>query len=119
MAGRLVRDRIPEILDDAGISYNVTQLDGNRLTAALVVKLGEEAAAFMAADNPADMLDQAADMYEVFLALLADTGLDLSDVSHRADYKRNERGGFGEGLVLEWTDTNGRVAEQPATHPNG
>jgi hypothetical protein len=49
-------------------------------------------------DDPS--LDEAADIYEVFLTFIKNWGFELTDVIKQADTKREERGGFEERVVL-------------------
>jgi predicted house-cleaning noncanonical NTP pyrophosphatase (MazG superfamily) len=66
---------------------------------ALLAKLQEEVTE-LAGAAPADRLEEAADVYEVLLALLAHTGHRLDDLIRAADRKRAERGGFSGRVWL-------------------
>ena len=46
-------------------------------------------------------LEEAADMWEVFISILRHWDLDLSDVIFKAEDKRKDRGSFKEGIVLD------------------
>ena len=56
----------------------------------LFEKLKEESGEFL--ESPT--LGEAADMYEVFLAILEHWDIHFSDVINHSYYKRDERGGF-------------------------
>ena len=98
--GKLVRDRIPQIIAADGRSAEVRVLDGPAYETALLDKLLEEAQELREA-SPEQRLEEAADVYEVLLAVADLSGLSIDDVASRADVKRAERGGFRERLWLE------------------
>ena len=98
--GKLVRDRIPDIIEAAGRTASVRVLDPAAYERALLDKLLEEAQELHGA-APDDRLEEAADVYEVLLAVAELIGVDFRQVVARADAKRAERGGFRERLWLE------------------
>lgn len=93
--GKLVRDRIPEIISAEGRAARVRVLDDQHYEAALLDKLVEEATEVRDAE-PGRRLNEAADVYEVLLAILAWHGMNVSDLESRAAEKRAARGGFTE-----------------------
>ena len=97
---KLVRDRIPEIIEASGRSARVRVLDDEEYDAALLDKLVEEVTELRAA-APEGRLEEAADVYEVLLALLARQGLDAPALAAAAESKRQSRGGFTERLWWE------------------
>lgn len=98
--GKLVRDRIPEIIEASGRTPVVRVLDSASYEAALLDKLLEEAQELQEA-TPEDRLEEAADVYEVLLAIAELIGVEIRRVAERADVKRAERGGFRDRLWLE------------------
>jgi len=46
-------------------------------------------------------LSEAADVYEVFLTMLDNFNLQLSDVIQTAEYKRDISGAFYQGIILD------------------
>ena len=93
---KLVRDRIPEIIIDSGMTPVVSNGKGKHFSFLLYSKLVEELGEFM--DNPC--AEEAADMLEVFTTLLREHDLSLVQVSGVADIKRAQRSGFKSGVVL-------------------
>jgi predicted house-cleaning noncanonical NTP pyrophosphatase (MazG superfamily) len=91
--GKLVRDGIPEIVAAAGGQQNVRVLDDDEYARALLDKLVEEANELRAVTDSVK-LEEAADVYEVLLAILARQGLNPDDLARAAASKREERGGF-------------------------
>ena len=95
--GKLVRDRIPEIIRREGRSPAVERIGGELLRRALKDKLVEEALELREAE---DIRDELADVLEVADALMAAYEADPADVRARQQEKRRERGGFEEGYYL-------------------
>lgn len=100
---KLVRDKIPEIIQSDGRRAVTRVLDERSYRAALLAKLLEEANE--AQEAPADDLpSELADVLEVIHALL--TGLDMTwdQLADLADSKRTQRGGFQDRLFLEYVE---------------
>lgn len=99
--GKLVRDKIPELIRADGRRPVVRVLDDDAYRDALHDKLLEEAAELRAASTVADVLAEAADVLEVLTAIVGVHGATVDDVLALAADKRRERGGFVEKLWLE------------------
>ncbi|WP_248965776.1 nucleoside triphosphate pyrophosphohydrolase [Sphaerisporangium perillae] len=98
--GKLVRDRIPEIIEADGRTARVRVLDESELVPALIAKLAEEAEELRQAE-PDDRLGELADIYEVLAALTASLGFSDEQVQEAARHKRAKRGGFSRRLWLD------------------
>lgn len=101
MSGKLVRDRIPEIVRASGRSPLVRQLDGDERLPALLEKLQEEVDELRAAATATDRVEEMADVFEVLGAIASELGLEWPAVEAVATAKREERGGFTDGLWME------------------
>ncbi|WP_010596682.1 nucleoside triphosphate pyrophosphohydrolase [Rhodococcus sp. P14] len=99
--GKLVRDRIPEIIRASGRTPDTRQLDADAYEGALHDKLAEEARELRESGSPEYALEEAADVLEVLTALAACHGYTLDDVRRKAEEKRGERGGFADRIWLE------------------
>ncbi|MEU6708992.1 nucleoside triphosphate pyrophosphohydrolase [Streptomyces wuyuanensis] len=98
--GKLVRDRIPQIIREDGaepVTY-VACLEEYRNR--LRDKLGEEVAEFLEADD-SKAPEELADVLEVVHALAADLGVDAGQLEKIREAKATERGGFADRIV--WT----------------
>jgi predicted house-cleaning noncanonical NTP pyrophosphatase (MazG superfamily) len=92
---KLVRDKIPEILDKKGVYYEkrIAGLEEYKLE--LVKKLEEEIKEFLE-DNS---IDELADILEVIMALKKlPEYVNVEDVRIK---KKEERGGFDERIILK------------------
>jgi predicted house-cleaning noncanonical NTP pyrophosphatase (MazG superfamily) len=100
---KLIRDRIPEIIEADGHRAVTRVLPEKDYRAALLAKLVEEARE--AENAPDDELSgELADVWEVFQALLATLPLTHDELAALAAAKRDKRGGFGGRIFLEYTE---------------
>ena len=97
---KLVRDRIPEIITEAGKDFSVTQVRGDRLRDYAMKKLQEEVQEFV--ENPC--AEEAADIMEVFHFVCNRIGIKDSEIMAQTTSKRILRGGFEMGYILEWVE---------------
>ncbi len=94
---KLVRDRIPEIIENSGKTATKYLATGKELDNFLIRKIVEEVSEF----EETPCLEEAADIYEVFLAILDNWKLKFSDVEETANIKKELRGAFQKGIILE------------------
>ncbi|AWG99961.1 phosphoribosyl-ATP pyrophosphohydrolase [Rhodococcus ruber Chol-4] len=99
--GKLVRDRIPEIIEADGRVAHTRILDRDEYRCALLDKLVEEAHELRHARGDDERLGELADMHEVFTAALSAFGITADEVVAAAAAKRAERGGFDRRIWLE------------------
>ena len=97
---KLVRDRIPEIIESSGRPCRTYTVEGDELYAYLDRKLDEEVSEFRSDRN----LEELADIMEVLFALAANLGHTEEELISLRDRKRDDRGGFYKGIVLEDTE---------------
>lgn len=91
---KLVRDRIPEILDAKGLSYEKHVASDDEYRSELIKKLLEEASEFAKAGDVVEL----ADVLEVVQALQRlPEYAEVTDVQAK---KREERGGFTERFIV-------------------
>ncbi|TYB45568.1 nucleoside triphosphate pyrophosphohydrolase [Actinomadura chibensis] len=98
--GKLVRDRIPEIIEAGGRTAKVRVLAEAELVGALMAKLAEETEELRDA-APDERLGELADIHEVLAALAEAHGFSDEQVREAAHRKRAERGGFSRRLWLD------------------
>lgn len=92
---KLVRDKIPDILDKQGISYEKRVATPEELKAELIKKLQEETREFSEAGSPEEL----ADVIEVIDALKKLP--DYASVEELRKKKAEERGAFDQGIILK------------------
>ncbi len=94
--GKLVRDRIPEIIRAAGRAPQVQVLDPEAYRAALARKLQEEVDEFLHSGQAEEL----ADILEVVYALAQAQGMTPSQLEALRARKQEERGGFQRRFFL-------------------
>jgi len=99
--GKLVRDRIPEIIEAAGKTAHTRTLTEPEYLAALDAKLNEELAEYQADKS----MEELADLLEVMMAVAAARGHDFREVEAIRRAKVEKRGGFRERIWLESVET--------------
>ena len=97
---KLVRDRIPEIIQESGKDYKVHQETGTRLRDYAMRKLQEEVMEFV--ENPC--AEEAADIMEIMNFICYRQGIREQAIVAEATAKRVRRGGFEMGFILEWVE---------------
>lgn len=97
---KLVRDKIPEIIEAAGKICVTHTLTNEEYIAALETKLNEEVAEYQADKN----LEEMADVLEVLRALCVARGYTLDELEEMRAKKANDRGGFGNKIFLEYVE---------------
>ncbi len=95
---KLVRDRIPEIIRQAGKTPSTRVASPDELRALLDAKLDEELAELRHPD--ANRPEELADILEVIQALARQEGLEPGDLDAIRKKKADERGGLTKGIVL-------------------
>lgn len=94
---KLVRDRIPQIIEEGGGSCEYHVADSDEFKQRLSDKMREELNEFIV--DPC--VEEAADMLEVLFALTETIDVDFEDVLEVAHNKFEKRGGFKNRIVLE------------------
>ncbi len=98
--GKLVRDRIPEIIRADGREPDMRVLGQAEYVSSLFDKLVEEAEELRSARGE-DRPEEAADVYEVLVTLTTHLGMTLDNLARLAERKRTERGGFERRIWLD------------------
>ena len=93
---KLVRDKIPEIIEADGKTAFTMIIDGMRLKQALVKKLTEEGEEYLESLET----EEIADLLEILHGLMEAHGVSYDEVERIRLSKKKERGGFSEGLIL-------------------
>lgn len=94
---KLVRDKIPEIINSSGKNCNIRTLSQEEYISALETKLNEEVAEYQVDKN----LEEMADVLEVLQAICVARGYSLEELEQMRAKKADERGGFQDRIFLE------------------
>ena len=93
---KLVRDRIPEIMENAGERPVIRVLEEAEYLSCLQKKLTEEVEEYL----ESGALEELADILEVVSALAAAQGSSAEALHQAAQKKREARGGFSQRIYL-------------------
>ena len=94
--GKLVRDRIPEIIKNAGKEPITEILSQEEYLKELDTKLNEEVAEYQADKS----IEEMADVLEVLFAICEARGHSVEELLQVREDKREKRGGFKDKIYL-------------------
>ncbi len=94
---KLVRDRIPEIIEADGKTCKTHILSDAEYIRFLEEKLNEEVAEYQKDKN----IEEMADVLEVLQAICIANGYSLEKLEEKRAQKATERGGFSKRIFLE------------------
>ena len=100
---KLVRDNIPNIIEQDNRAYATRILSDAEYEEALRVKVQEEALE-VAEASPDELTKELADLLEVTQALMALHGITMDDVIAKQAERKDSRGAFGSRIMLLWAD---------------
>lgn len=94
---KLVRDKIPQIIESGGSSCATEILPEDAYAQKLEEKLQEEMAEYLQSKEPEEL----ADLLEVLQALVKARGLSWEELEEIRARKREKRGGFDKRILLK------------------
>lgn len=94
---KLVRDKIPQIIEQSGKRCVTRTLSPQEYIAALDAKLQEELNEYLADGS----MEELADLLEVMMAVAEARGRSFADVESIRKAKAEQRGGFSKRIWLE------------------
>jgi len=97
---KLIRDRIPEIIKEAGWKPTIRALKRKEFLGALRKKVSEEARELIRAKNKKGIINEIVDIQELIDALTLEIGLSKPKIKKLQAIKRKKRGGFKKRLFL-------------------
>ncbi|MGP4081387.1 nucleoside triphosphate pyrophosphohydrolase [Pseudalkalibacillus sp. R45] len=104
---KLVRDRIPEMIEKSGDSYQTRILDETAYIKALEEKAFEELKEYQGAADAEDVLEELVDLIEVIHALTEARGFTVDELESVRKSKAEKRGAFSERVFLIDVKVNG------------
>ena len=100
---KLVRDKIPEIIEKNGEVAETRILDDNEYIKELYKKLLEETNEVVNSNKSEETLEELADVFEVIKSIAEVKNKEIEDIAQIAKQKRFKRGGFKQRIFLEKT----------------
>lgn len=98
---KLVRDKIPEMLDKNGGETETKILNDEEYIKCLYEKLKEECNEVIEADSRKDLIEELADLHEVILSLAKAKNIGMEEIESTRIKKREKRGGFDSKIFLK------------------
>lgn len=99
---KLIRDKIPQIIEAAGDKYEVRVMGKREFEKELKKKLVEEANELIKTPRK-DLLNEMADVLELLKSIANFYKIDFKLLEEKQVQKRKERGGFKKRLFLIWS----------------
>jgi predicted house-cleaning noncanonical NTP pyrophosphatase (MazG superfamily) len=99
--GKLVRDKIPQIIESKGGKPNVYIADEEEYVVRLRDKLQEEVDEYMGASDQREEREELADILEVLLTLASKAGMNRAQLESVRAHKTEKRGSFSGRII--WT----------------
>lgn len=94
---KLVRDKIPELIESDGRKAIIEKLDESQYREFLNIKLGEELKEYLESGE----VEELADLVEVIYAILDSKNVTISEFEKVREEKILKRGAFKERLLLK------------------
>ncbi len=96
---KLIRDNIPVILKQKGITVKIHIADDKEFTKKLLEKLNEEVTEY----TQTQTIDEMADIFEVITTILEQKKWTIEQVIAIQQQKRQQKGAFTQKIILEET----------------
>ncbi|WP_226641527.1 nucleoside triphosphate pyrophosphohydrolase [Mesobacillus subterraneus] len=97
---KLVRDRIPEVVENTGKKFSTRILDETEYIEQLKKKAYEELDEYVNTDNKKDAIEELADLLEIIHTLAEYHDSSIDEIEEVRKLKAEKRGGFKEKIFL-------------------
>ncbi len=101
---KLVRDRIPAIIEKEGKRLTITTLEESEYLAQLDRKLEEELAEYLTSRDIQSQVEELADMLEVVYAIAEAKGITVQELEAVRRKKAERKGAFKDKIFLRWVE---------------
>jgi len=104
---KLIRDRIPEIIEKSGVGYETRVLSDVEYKEELLKKIVEEAQEVLESEgDKRSLTKEVGDVIEVINYIIKAFELDEHEIELLREERKEDRGGFDKKLFLEYTEDN-------------
>jgi predicted house-cleaning noncanonical NTP pyrophosphatase (MazG superfamily) len=97
---KLVRDRIPEVIEKTGKNFTTRILDNEEYIKELKTKSFEELNEYINTEDDKDAVEELADLLEIIHALAESHGSNIEQVEQVRQEKAEKRGRFKDKIFL-------------------
>ena len=104
---KLIRDRIPEIIEKDGVEHGTRILNDEEYKKELLKKIVEEAQEVLETNgDKKELVKEIGDVLEIINSLIKVFELDKEEVERIRQERKESRGSFDKKLFLEYTEDN-------------
>ena len=101
---KLIRDRIPEIIEKDGVGYKTRVLKQKEYKQELLKKIVEESQEVLETKgDKKELIKEIGDVQEIIAYLIKVFNLDRKEINKVRRKRKKSRGGFDKKLFLEYT----------------
>jgi predicted house-cleaning noncanonical NTP pyrophosphatase (MazG superfamily) len=97
---KLIRDKIPEIIEKAGWNPVIKTLDKKQFKQEIKKKVLEEGEELIKAKNKKDVINEIVDIQELLDVLVSEIKITKTEIKKQQKIKNKKRGGFKKRLFL-------------------
>ena len=101
---KLIRDKIPERMDENGAQYEIQTLTETAFEKALLQKLKEEAEEVIKSESKEESVKELADLLDVIEAIKEQKNISQTEIIEAQEKAFAQKGGFKKRLFLLWTE---------------
>ncbi len=101
---KLIRDRILEIIEEAGVKSSFRVLNKKEYLKEIKKKIIEEAKELVTAKSKKEVINEIVDIQELVDVIMSELGLAKSQIKKQQKIKNKKRGGFKKRLFLIKTE---------------
>ncbi len=104
---KLIRDKIPEVIRNAGSECEVRELGNEEYQRELLKKVEEEASGVASAASREEIVRELADVLDVIREVKLFTGITDAEIRLEEEKAYEKKGGFEKRLFLVWSSDDG------------
>ncbi|HYV33626.1 MAG TPA: nucleoside triphosphate pyrophosphohydrolase [Candidatus Limnocylindria bacterium] len=97
---KLVRDRIPELIEKQGKTLQTRILEDDEYLKYLLIKMIEESTELLHSLEKGNMQEELADVFEIIYAILKVKGWTIEQIIEVQKEKREKNGGFEKKILM-------------------
>lgn len=104
---KLIRDKIPQVMERRGARYKIRRLSQKQLKIELLKKVGEEASGLLNSKTKAEVADEVGDVLAVINEIKKVFKITDKEINQAIKNAFVKKGGFRKKLYLIWSEDTG------------
>lgn len=110
---KLIRDNIPEKIENKGEQYSCRILSQKEFEQELIKKAGEEAGGLLNAKSKKELVEELVDVLDVIDEIIRIKKIQRKQIKNVQKKNHKVKGGFRKKLFLIWSEDVGYVTNEP------